>query len=72
MKYTKGNNMEGTVLAVPEFQSLKECQQEFKRDNCMLVEVVNSIAKSAKCHPDEVCETILTSFLICTNIPFYM
>ena len=62
MKYAKGNNMEGTVLAVPEFRSLKGYQKEFKRDNCMLVEMVNSVAKSAKCHPDEACETILTSF----------
>jgi hypothetical protein len=28
----------------------------------MLVEAVNSIAKSAKCHPDEACETVLTAF----------
>jgi hypothetical protein len=72
MKYAKGNNMEGTLLAVPEFRSLKGYQKEFKRDNCMLVETVNSIAKSAKCHPDEACETILTAFLICTKIPFYL
>jgi hypothetical protein len=28
----------------------------------MLVETVNSIAKSAKCHPDEACATVLTAF----------
>jgi hypothetical protein len=52
VKYAKGNNMEGTLLAVPEFQSLSGYAKEFKRDNCMLVETVNSIAKFAKCHPD--------------------
>jgi hypothetical protein len=53
VKYAKGN---------PEFRSLSGYAKEFKRDNCMLVETVNSIAKSAKCHPDEACETVLTAF----------
>jgi hypothetical protein len=44
MKYVKGNSVEGTLLAIPQFQTLKGYQKEFKRDECMLVEAVSSIA----------------------------
>ncbi len=62
VKYAKGDDMKCTLLGVPEVQSLRGYEKEFKGDNFMLVETVNSIAKSAKCHPGEACETILTAF----------
>jgi hypothetical protein len=43
------------------FHTLKGYQKDFKRDECMLVEKVSLIAKSAKCHPNEARQTVLTA-----------
>ena len=62
MTYDKGNNTQGTIIAVPQFQSLKGYKKEFKKKDSMLVEVCNAVAKSTKCHPNEASEAILSSF----------
>jgi len=62
MTYDKGNNTQGTIIAVSQFRSLKGYKKEFKKKDSMLVEVCNAVAKSAKCHPNEASEAILSSF----------
>jgi len=62
MTYDKGNNTQGTIIAIPQFQSLKGYKKEFKKKDSMLVKVCNAVAKSTKCHPNEASEAILSSF----------
>jgi hypothetical protein len=68
--YAKGNNTLGTLLEVPQFRSLKDYGKEFKKDDNILAEICNAVARFAKCDPSEACETIYLHFLIGIKIPF--
>jgi hypothetical protein len=59
IKYTKGNNTEGTIIAVPSYQSLSAYGKYFMRNECIIDDIVEAIARSSKSNCEEACETFL-------------
>ncbi len=59
-RYTRGNNSEGTIIAVPSFQNLIGYNKEFRRSKSIIDDIVKVIAKISKSHHEEACEAFLT------------
>jgi hypothetical protein len=71
IKYTKGNNTEGTIIAVPSYQSLSAYGKYFMRNECIIDDIVEAIARSSKSNCEETCETLLAGlFNISIKIHF--
>ncbi len=46
IKYTRGNNTEGIIIAVPSFQNLSGYNKEFRKKESVIDDVVQVIARS--------------------------
>jgi hypothetical protein len=60
IKYKRGNNIEGTIIAVPSFRSLSGYRKEFRQRDSMIDDIIKASAQSSKSNHEEACEALLT------------
>jgi hypothetical protein len=60
IKYTRGHNTEGIIIAVPSFQNLSGYNKESRKKESMIDDIIQAIVRSSKSTIEEACEALLT------------
>jgi hypothetical protein len=59
INFKRGNNTEGTLVAVPAFRSLEKYKKDLQADSSIIDIIIKAIAKNSKCNNDEASEALL-------------
>ncbi len=59
INYKRGNNSEGTLIAIPAFRTLRNYEKSF----CSIIDtLIKAVSRNTKCKPNEACEAFLGGF----------
>ena len=72
LNFKRGNNTEGTLVAIPAFRTLEKYKKNLKADSSILDVIVKAIARNSKCQSNEASEALLLAFYKSMKILFFL